>query len=160
MSPIVELLLAVAVTSGTHTLGHIEEGNKQEVKVTLNPKELTESWSTPDRSKRMLIHGAGFRSQDALSRFTDSKKIGKSVSLANGLYKLGYLAKIPQRLGVNTLGDAPLIDKDTDNKVASYSVLLSALSDLYKAKEPEANFGLEFWQSKKGAPGVKFRTTW
>lgn len=160
MPSLLDLLLATVIASGAHTLGHIEEGNRQNVDVTVNLRELTESWDTIDKGKNLRIHGGGFRSQDALAKLADSKKIGSSIRLANGLYKLGYLSNIHGRLGTKGLGDTKSIDKATGNKIASYSVLLSALSDLHKAKNPNTNLGLEFWQTEKGTPGIKLINKW
>ena len=162
MDALLGLLFAAVITSGTHTLGHIEEGQRQSVEVTVNPREFTESWDTTDKNKDLRIHGGGFRAQDALTNLTDAKKIGSAVRLANGIYKLGYLSKIPEKIWVadGTEGDTISIDKITGNKIATYSVVLSALSDLYRAGNPDTHHGLEFWQSKKGAPGINFKITW
>jgi hypothetical protein len=148
-----DIILASLISIGGHPLGHIEEGQRQNVEVGLNVPSLTEHWNSDDRKKRLRINGAGFRAQDGLKNYG-----GKDVSLANGLYKLGYLAGLPQKMGVPTEGDINLMAKDLGNsRYVKGSLLASALADLHKNSNPDRKWDLDFWQSSEGIPGLAYR---
>ncbi|MCK5603869.1 hypothetical protein KAR91_18425 [Candidatus Pacearchaeota archaeon] len=155
MVSLMNVLIAIALSTGAHTFGHVAEGNRQQIDVTLQPTEFSEFWITPsDRKTRMLMNGAGFRSQEALSKWVEPTNLARAVMLANGVYKLGYLTKIHHKLGAPTNDDISRLNSDTASSITGYSVLASAIVDLYKVGNPELNFDLVFWQAREGTPGL------
>lgn len=155
MPSLLELALAGLLSTGSHALGHVKTGAKEGVPVKINYKDFTETWDTDSLKKDLKINGGGFRGQDALSRFTDTKKLAKSTRIINGLYKLAYLLDAPTALGVDTKGDIDNMGKH--KKAMQASVFASALSDLHKSKNPDRKWDLDLWQSKDGVPGIKIR---
>lgn len=154
-----KMLLAYGLTTGIHPLGHVDEGRKLGVDVEIDPKTFSEKWYTDDPRKAARIHGAGFRGQDSVAKHTDSSKfIGKDMRNANALYKIAYLLGSPKLFDAKTKGDFTLLGDSLKDKGATKTmkaaVLLSAIADLHKAKNPKRPWDLDFIQSSTGAPGL------
>lgn len=151
-----KIALAGLLSSAAHTLGHVEQGNMLGVKVKVNPSTLTETWDRKNPKKDLKMQGAGFRTQDDLLEKLGDSPITKEIGLVNAAYKLGYLLGLPQKLGAETKGDIDNIGKLTGSKAPTQlSLIASILSDIHKSKNPDRKWDLGFWQSKKGAPGLR-----
>ena len=147
-----ELLLAWFFISGAHTIGHIQEGHDQRKPVSV--KGFAEHWNEgKDVNADSRIHGAGFRIQDKLGDMMDSTDMGQATHLANALYKIGFLSGSTRLVGLD--GDIENLKKNTGSPVNVF-IGLSALMDLYKVKNPQSSWQLNFWQSELGTPGLTF----
>ena len=158
MPGLADILMAAALTQAAHTGGHFIEADMQNVPMGLDVRGLKENWKTPDAEKDALLHGAGYRFQDTLAKASGSPLI----SGLNGLYKLGYLAKFPQKvLGADIPGDDVNLARVTGNSHVPSFIALGALADFYKAKNPNTKWGLGFWQHPlTGAPGLAGEYRW
>ncbi|MEE9354207.1 MAG: hypothetical protein V3U75_01320 [Methylococcaceae bacterium] len=150
-----KLALAGLLTTISHSLGHVGQGNRVGIPVKVNPNEFTETWHTRDKKKALKIHGAGFRAQDELTRQLGASSMPKEASLANAIYKAGYLLGVAKQVtGVDD--DIDHIGKNTGSKTPTQlSLIASILSDIHKSKHPDRKWDLGFWQSKNGAPGLR-----
>lgn len=150
------LVLAGILTSRSHLWGHVEQANQLGVpiKTTFNSPER---WKTDDLKKDLLIHGAGFRAQDKLTRRLQYSDIAKESNFSNAVYKIWYLLDGPQRQGQRTKGDINNMARRGGNKqLIQLSLIASILADLHKADNPDRKWDLGFWQSNNGAPGLLF----
>ena len=150
-----KLALAGLITTISHSLGHVEQGNRVGIPVKVNPAKFTETWKTRDKRKDLKVHGAGFRTQDELTKRLGASSMSKEASIANAIYKAGYLLGISKQMtGVDD--DIDHIGKSAGSKTPTQlSLIASILSDIHKSKNPDRKWDVGFWQSKKGAPGLR-----
>lgn len=159
---IAELLKAFLMNQAAHTGGHMQNAYDAGMDPAyVNWKkgvEVVPSWvSSPqnDQQKRTATQwqGSGFTGQQELGNEESMKEMASEYALAQGLYKLGYLSKLT--LPTGTQGDVENMERISGNKMTPALLGLSALSDLYKAYNPESRLSADFI-TPQGAPGIKF----
>jgi len=138
-----------------HPYGHVSEGGKKGVPMRVDYRNMVEKWEGKAKNKKdeTDIHGAGFETQDKVGRATKGSKLEESMRLVNSLYKLGYMMGIKSK---GTPGDFDLMEQSSGNKYTKPLVGLSALADLYKAKNPNSKGDLSFSTFGQGAPGLLY----
>lgn len=157
-----ETLLAYMLSQGAHTLGHFKQGNDLGIGMKLDG--TAEIWDRESEypQENARIHGAGYRAQNALAKMADGTKYEPTMRMGNALNKLGYL------LGENTplppadgWSDNDGLDRSIGKHYGREALAISALADLYKAKNPGQNWDLGYWQDEMtGAPGLQFEYRW
>jgi hypothetical protein len=123
--------LALAISSGVHSLGHDVTANEVGIPLSIDWKNRVENWNpyagTPQDQAR--IHAGGFAGQDLLAEM-----LGGDYRTGAGLYKLGYLSRLTLPKGYNGQkieGDVNSVERLTGNKYYSQMLLADALSDIF-----------------------------
>lgn len=147
------ILKSLAGIFGIHALGHVKSADEKGFFTKIDPATFSEKLSPkikgkgdkkyavyPDNNEWGFIHGGGFEGQDVVKDFVDTD----DYRVANALYKLGYLAGVPDMVGAGTKGDFRLMGEAKGKKakdVMKGSILLSSMADLYKAKTGKGLLG-------------------
>lgn len=144
-----KLILVGLFVTGVHTGGHLQQASDLGVRARLDIRTLTEIIKTDDPIKRRIIRGAGFNAQDVLSKHFKNTGLEDSYNLANAIYKIGYFVGAPKLFGLRVPDD---LDKLGNS--ARMGVMISALSDLHRFKDPQTLVNVDFWRSIDGVPGL------
>ena len=148
---LLDLILTGGLLVGGHELGH--EARSEDLNIPLDWNIREGQWRVPKgTTKKDLsdISGAGFALQDILAERMEKPE----ARLANLLHKASYLTNFPRRVGGNDLTNI----KNYEGNRLSYGLLgASALADLYKWRNPDSTWDLNFTTFDQGAPGLLFR---
>lgn len=141
------LLAALALSAGAaHPLGHVSEGGKRGVPMTIDYKNMVESWKTDPKTAgdSMAIHGAGFKAQDDIARAIENPKAKEAAYLANAILKGGYAAGISDKMakGMENGGDIGGMERASGNKLTRPLVGFAAAMDLIKSQRPEQDWDI------------------
>jgi hypothetical protein len=137
---------------GQHTIGHFDEARNKNVPTELIGLMENYNFNNATNSDRANVNGAGFRYQDEFNKRINTNE----SSLANAIYKLSYLAGLPQMIDKDiTRGDI----NDIKNDVGGFpKEILAAtmLSDLIRSTGRFPNTSLTFDQNRNGTPMLMF----
>ena len=156
----VELIIAYLLSSYIHTAGHFVEANNLNAPMSLKGTNEYFDASKLTPSEIDHINGAGFRHQDLISQALQGSKYESQLKVANGVYKLFYLAGSPRAMGSKTSKDG--INGDDEYLSARHggfgtkgAIMLCALGNLWKSQHPNSAWDVNFDQSISGVPIVK-----
>jgi len=163
-----DIVMAISLVTASHSLGHVNAGDKKGYRVQVNPSTFSEDIYPkirrngettvklmPNRVDRSYIEGGGFAGQDEIAG-----AMGKKTRLVNSIYKFGYLAAIPDAINKEP-GDFRRMEQyggKSAKHVMQAAIAISAISDMLKAFDmglPD-NQDLRFWTSDTGAPGLQY----
>lgn len=144
-----KIILTGLIVTGSHTMGHLQQANDYGLDSRVDISQLREIITVSDPVKKRVIDGAGFVMQDRLSRHFNNTDMASTYHMSNALYKIGYYLKVPKQMGLKGKDDL-----DNMGRIATFSVLISAMNDLYRFNNPDASNNISFWQSKYGVPGL------
>ena len=148
------LIAAYALSAGLiHPYGHVDAGNRNDIPVSLDYKNLAENWDTRKGGNRAQtdLHGGGFEMQDRISGLANSPELNS----VNALYKLLYLAG-SHKMGGAQEGDVNAMERTSGNKNVNALLAASVLSDLYKSQNPGQNWNVGFTTLGRGTPGLTY----
>lgn len=150
-----ELLQAYLIAQGSHTGGHFIQAQNpddpmDDVPISLDLKNLTEKWRTPDNRTAADIHGAGFGFQDTIRNLIPDEETRNNVGEMSALIKGLYLAGVPMKLSkqMKSGGDIEALERTSGNRYVKPLVGISALADLY-------DIPIKF-TTVNGAPGLMY----
>jgi hypothetical protein len=140
-----ELLLGIALVFGSHELGHQVESDRLSVNRSQNsifPPSGTVDTYDPDKLAR--IAAAGFRGQDIAAASVNTG----AIHVASAGFKLAY--------AMRNSGDMWTMKLNKGDTMLREALVITALCDLYAARNEGHTWRLTVWQSDSGTPGVMF----
>lgn len=149
------LALYALLDSGlVHPQGHVIAGKENNIPVEIDYKTKTENWKTKDKEKDSKINAGGFKYQGLLADALDGSKINEESRTALALYKFLYPLLVDKVTSGKSKGDIKNLENSSDSRNVKGLLYLSALSDLYRARNPEGNGLLKFTTFDNGTPGL------
>ena len=161
-----DLAQALAANQAAHTSGHIDTAHQMGIpayvdwgkRIEVMPPRTYNPRTDQEKQVAGILNGAGFVGQQNLGKTAQGTSFQQPYDLMQGLYKAGYLLGAKPS-GIS--GDIENMERISGNKYTKSLLGASALSDLYRAYNPNANWGIDF-VTPQGAPGIQlnFKHDW
>ena len=158
-----DLVKAYLMNQVAHTQGHMGTAYDMRMSpayvdykrgVEVVPEWVSRPGTNQQRREATQWHGAGFTGQQDVGKKLEGTNMEVPYNIMQGLYKLGYLAGVkPSAIE----GDPSAMERISGNKYTKPALTLSALANLYKAKNPDSKYSLDFI-TPEGAPGLMATT--
>lgn len=161
-----DLLQAFLANQAAHTQGHMASAEQMGMPsyvdwqrgVEVVPPWVSNPQTEDQRRAATMWHGAGFMGQQNTGKQAEGGSFQQPYDLAQGLYKALYSLGVKPS-GIS--GDIENMERISGNRYVKPLLGVSALSDLYRAYNPDAKFGIDF-VAPQGAPGIQlnFKHDW
>ena len=161
-SLLTSLLMATPLVMGAHEGSHQAEADNQGVQMKWNKVQgeflpLWEAMDKGDKDRLARIANSGLIGQQEFVDRLPEGNLKKAALIMSALGKLSYAARPG---GINGTGDVNTLQGAKGQNVAPLALGLSGLADLYKAKNPDTKWSLDFTQTQSGTPGLMYRRPW
>lgn len=163
-SGLASLLMAVPLVMGAHEGNHQTEADNQGVQMKWNRVQgellpLWEALGVKDKSRAARLANSGLIGQQEFIERLPDGNLKKAALLISALNKISY-GLLPSGVGANDVGDIATLNMAKGQNMAPLALGLSGLADLYRAKNPETKWSLDFAQTQDGTPGLEYRRPW
>lgn len=158
------LLMATPLVIGAHEGSHQAEADSQGVQMRWNKVQgeflpLWEAMDKGDKDRLARIANSGLiGQQEFVGRLPDGN-LKKAALFVSALNKIGY-GLMPGGAGASSEGDMGTLNRAKGQNMAPVALGLSGLADLYRAKNPDTKWSLDFAQTQNGTPGLMYRRPW
>lgn len=162
MFSVSSLLMAASLVMGAHEGSHQAEADNQGVQMKWNKGQgeflpLWDALTKGDKDKLARIANSGLiGQQEFVDRLPDGG-LKKAALFVSALNKIGY-GVAPD--GAGSLGDMGTLNKAKGQNIAPLALGLSGLADLYRAKNPDTKWSLDFAQTENGTPALGYKIRW
>lgn len=161
-SGLASLLMATPLIMGVHEGSHQAEADNQSVQMKWDKVqgELMPLWKAMnkgDKDKLARIANAGLIGQQEFVNRLPEGNLKTAALIMSSLGKASYGLRPG---GINGTGDVNTLQGAKGQNIAPLALGLSGLADLYRVKNPETKWSLDFAQTQDGTPGLMYRTPW
>lgn len=162
MSTLASLLMATSLIMGVHEASHQAEADSQSVQMKWDKVqgELMPLWKAMnkgDKDRLARIANAGLIGQQEFVNRLPEGDLKIAALIMSSLGKASYGLRPG---GINGTGDINSLQGAKGDNMAPLALGLSGLVDLYRAKNPDTKWSLDFAQTQDGTPGIEWKTQW
>lgn len=162
MSTLASLLMATSLIMGVHEGSHQAEADNQGVQVKWDKEqgEVMPLWKVMNKGnkdKLARIANAGLIGQQEFVSRLPEGDLKTAALIMSSLGKVSYSLRPG---GINGTGDVNSLQSAKGDNIAPIALGLSGLADLYRAKNPDTKWSLDYTQTQDGTPVLEYTTQW